>query len=74
MGMNVMAAKDCLKNARVTLGLSQPEFAKLIGTTTTSVCLWETGQNIPQFKSIRKIVDVLKKEGIQIEYTDLRDE
>lgn len=69
-----MKIPDCIKNIRLTLGLSQSEFSKLIDKDKSSVCMYENGKRKPGFPTIRKIVDLAKKHGIKVKYTDLRDD
>lgn len=68
----IVTAKDCIKNARYQLGLTQDEFAKLVGISRMEISYLELGKRKPGFKNTRKIVDMLKKHNINIEYTDLR--
>lgn len=69
----MMAAKDCIKNARFKLGLSQREFADLVNVSNTSISLYEIGERVPSFRVIRRIVDFLRSKDIEIEYRDLRE-
>ena len=70
----LMSVKECLKNARYKLGLSQREFAELMGVNKASISLYETGERQPSFPTIRKIVEKLKSHDIQLNYSDLRDD
>lgn len=69
-----MTIPECIKNIRLTLGLSQSEFAHKIEKDKTSVCLYEAGKRKPGFPTIRKIVDLANVNGMELKYTDLRDE
>ena len=59
-----MSVKDCLKNARYKLGLSERDFAELMGINEASISLYETGDRQPSFPTIRKIVEKLKSHDI----------
>ena len=47
-----------LKAARVNKGLTQPEAAKLIGVSKTTIINWERGKSFPDVKEIKKIEEV----------------
>jgi putative transcriptional regulator len=49
------------RQARMTLGLSQEEFAALIGTAVGTVRKWELGTRKPS-GAARALIDVIKKE------------
>ena len=70
----MMAVNECLKNVRYQLGLSQREFADLLGVNKASISLYEIGVRQPSFPTIRKIVNELKKHNIQLKYSDLRND
>lgn len=69
-----MKTSECIKNIRMSLGLNQSEFGLEIEKDRTSICLYESGKRKPSFPTIRKIVEFAKKNGIEIKYTDLRDD
>lgn len=69
-----MSAKECLRKARYKLGMTQKEFADLLGINKSSLSLYETGDRQPGFPRIRKIVEKLKQHNIHLEYKDLRDD
>jgi len=68
-----MSAKDCIKNARYKLGMTQVEFAAFLGVNKSIISLYELGLRSPSFTSIRKIVDKLKTKDIYFDYIDLKD-
>lgn len=68
-----MSIKECIKNARYKLCLSQRDFANLVGISKTSISLYETGTRKPGFPAIKKIVDKLKENNINVEYSDFRE-
>jgi putative transcriptional regulator len=49
------------RQARMTLGLSQNEFAALIGTAVGTVRKWELGTRKPSGPA-RTLIDIIKKE------------
>lgn len=49
------------RQARMTLGLSQEEFAALIGTAVGTVRKWELGTRKPS-GAARTLIDIIKKE------------
>ena len=60
---------------RNKLVLSQEEMAKKLGVSFASVNRWETGRNLPTIKAKRKIIDLCKKNGVQLyEKEDVEDE
>jgi len=61
--MVMFNAKQILE-LRKAMGLTQPEFAKLIGVTASAVCLWESGKRHPPYKKMLKINEVAKKAGL----------
>lgn len=51
---------------RNKLVLSQEEFAKILGVSFASVNRWERGHHEPTIKVKRKIIELCKKQGIQL--------
>ncbi len=66
-----MTPAQCIKKMRLRLHVNQTEFAKMIGKDKTSVCLYESGKRTPGFPTIRKIIELAEKNGLNIKYTDL---
>ena len=56
-----------VKELRVKLILSQQEFANLLNVSFASINRWETGKHEPTIKVKRIIVDLCKKNNIDIE-------
>jgi DNA-binding XRE family transcriptional regulator len=56
-----------VKELRNKLILSQQEFADLLDVSFSSINRWETGKHEPTIKVKRKIVDLCKINGIDIE-------
>lgn len=69
-----MTIAECIKNIRFTLGLNQTEFAASIDKDKTSISLYEAGKRKPGFPTIRKILELANSKGMDIKFTDLRDE
>jgi transcriptional regulator with XRE-family HTH domain len=69
-----MSTKDTIKKARYKLQMTQTEFAKMLGIHKSSMSLYENGNRIPSFPTIRHIVAVLKKKGISVKFEDFIDE
>ncbi len=60
---------------RDKLVLSQEEMAKKLGVSFASVNRWETGRNQPTIKAKRKIIDLCKKNGVQLyEKEDVKED
>ena len=57
-----------LKYARIEAGITQGEFAKIMGVSQTMVCLWEKGKNLPCKKKREKIKAFFKEKGIEVEF------
>lgn len=55
-------AKTDIKQTREELGLTQNNFALVLGVSTKTVEAWESGRNIPQGSS-QRLIDILKKGG-----------
>ena len=47
-----------IKDLRVKMGLSQPEFAQLVGASVTTVSRWENGHQSPS-RITRKLLDTI---------------
>ena len=56
-----------IKAIRDGLGMSQLDFANLIGTGPSTVSRWETGRNVPRPRAVIRILEKLepkvKKKG-----------
>ena len=51
---------------RVTLGLSQKKFSKLVNANYVSICHWETGKRSPSVKHIAKLAEILKLTPLEL--------
>ena len=52
-----------IKAYRKRYRITQEEFAKLIGSTSTTVCFWETGRNRPRIKAVLERIDEVLRGG-----------
>ncbi|PRT22457.1 MULTISPECIES: helix-turn-helix domain-containing protein [Bacillus cereus group] len=58
--------KEKLRLIRTLTGVSQREFADLIGTNNRSVSAWEIGRSQPSQESVKKIVDFVGEEEFRL--------
>ncbi|MDD4184118.1 MAG: helix-turn-helix transcriptional regulator [Candidatus Izemoplasmatales bacterium] len=56
-----------VKKLRIKLILSQQEFANLLNVSFASINRWESGKHEPTIKAKRKIVELCKINGINLE-------
>jgi len=49
-----------IRDAREAKGMTQEQFAKLVGVTQGAVAQWENGLTHPSFDKLMKIADVLE--------------
>jgi DNA-binding transcriptional regulator YiaG len=61
-----MEYKDMIKALREKLIISQDELAKILGVSFVSVNRWENGHHEPTIKIKRKLVQLLKDNGIEV--------
>lgn len=61
-----MQYKDMIKALREKLIISQDELAKILGVSFVSVNRWENGHHEPTIKVKRKLVQLLKENGIEV--------
>ena len=66
----MMSAGETIKRIRLSLCFDQQEFGKLIGVNKGSVCNYEKGVRLPRLPTIRKIMDVAKKNKIKVSVED----
>ena len=55
-----------IKNIRLALGLTQNEFAEILGVSKTTVSLWENDFKKPAPRNIKKILKYCKENKIKI--------
>jgi len=56
---------EAVKKLRHDLIMSQNEFASLLQVSYAAVSGWENGRRSPNYKSIRKMLEVAKKHDIE---------
>ena len=62
-----MKYSEIIKNLRAKMLLTQTEFASILGVTFETVNRWENEKNEPSFKFKRKVVELAKKNKIEVE-------
>jgi DNA-binding transcriptional regulator YiaG len=65
-----MAIGEVIKKLRKNLHLDQKDFAKLVGVTEAAVCNWENDRRIPRMSMIRKMIELIKDNHININTED----
>lgn len=65
-----MELMTCIKDIRKKLGLTQNEIARMIDIDESSMSLYMHGKRNPSIPTMRKIVDLAKANGLQVEYSD----
>ncbi len=57
-----MVIGERIKKERISRGLSQEEFGKLLGVTKVSICGYETGNRVPTISKFEEMLDILNVE------------
>ena len=52
--------KDSVRSTRKLLGVTQGQFAKLVGVSPISISFWETGRSTPRAKTQVKVLELRK--------------
>lgn len=52
-----------IKALRLSLGYNQTLFAVRMGVSVTTISHWETGQHIPDFRHMRKLLRLQDREA-----------
>lgn len=55
-----------IKDIRLAKSLTQTEFAKKIGVSKTTICLWENDIKKPSIKNTKNIVTFCKRNKIKV--------
>jgi transcriptional regulator with XRE-family HTH domain len=63
--------KHILRSARKKLGLTQHQFAELLGVKQPAYAHWELGTRFPSRKALEKIYRFLQKRDIHISLKDI---
>ncbi len=69
-----MTPAEFIKKIRLSLCVSQSEFADMIKRDKGSVCMYESGKRKPSYATVRCIVDVAKQHGIEATFYDIRND
>lgn len=62
-----MDIRDYLQTIRRRLGISQQDFAKLLGVSNVTLSLWEHKHKELHLRNKRKLVQVLKELGVNLD-------
>lgn len=54
-----------IKKARMSSGLTQGEFAKMMGVSQVTACKWEHGKAYPRPKRLKDVANVL---GVTVDF------
>lgn len=66
-----MLLKDLIKRLRIKLDVSQKGLANLLKITQRDVCSYESGTVVPHLRTVAKIVNFAKMNGINIEINEI---
>lgn len=55
-----MNIENRIEEARINKGLTQVQFAKLMGLTSNSINIWEKGKSLPSMSNLLKIAKILE--------------
>lgn len=59
-----------IKNARLTVGITQAELARRLGVTPQAISQYERGEKKPKIETIKKIADALGVNWFQLSHLD----
>lgn len=59
-----------IKNARLTVGITQAELARRLGVTPQAISQYERGEKKPKIETIKKIADALGVSWFQLSHLD----
>lgn len=59
-----------IKNARLTIGITQAELARRLGVTPQAISQYERGEKKPKIETIKKIADALGVSWFQLSHLD----
>lgn len=57
-----MSWAETISEARKKMGMSQTDFAKLLGTSQNRISCWENGKQLPTKRSADRVHKILKSE------------
>ena len=58
--------RNDVKNIRLKLGLTRPDFAELMDIHYSTAANWETQQKNPKLKNCYKLIDIANRFGIKL--------
>lgn len=67
-----MEISDCIKDIQRKLCISQNEVARMIGINQATICYYVSGKRNPSLSAIKKLVDLAKANGLEVEYSDFK--
>jgi DNA-binding XRE family transcriptional regulator len=67
-----MLFKELVKEIRMRCLISQKELAEWVDTDQTSISYYEMGKRNPTLRTMKKMIDVANKHGMNIKYTDIQ--
>ena len=65
--------KSLVKELRMTMGLSQVDFAKELDTDVPSISSWERGKRKPSLRTVKKVLTLAKANGFEVSFQDIDD-
>lgn len=65
-----MTISEKIKSFRISLGMEQIEFAKLLNVSSSTVSNWETSRRVPRIPKLKKMVDIAKDHKIKLSMQD----
>ncbi len=69
----MMSASETIRKVRIYSHLDMDEFAKEVGINRSSISRYEKGSQKPRMSVIRKIMDIAKKNNIEVSIEDFLD-
>jgi transcriptional regulator with XRE-family HTH domain len=69
--VGILSFSECIKLIRKNRLLSQEAFAKELGVSFTTVNRWEKGKAKPTFKTLKRIDEYCKSNGLDIDISKL---
>jgi len=69
-----MLFKDLIKTLRMTCLASQSELAKMLDIRQASISSYEMGKIKPNLITLKKVIDLANQKGIDVKYSDIRND
>lgn len=67
-----MTTADNIKNLRKKLCVSQSQLAREIGITPSMISCYERGTREPSYSTVKKLIELAKKNKINLNFDDIR--